>query len=447
MFIKINIKDKESNFKRDFDQFKSELKFNFNINNNKNQFNNKIRIAIYTVSLSDGGLQRITAKLINYFEGLKIFKIYLFTQKEKEENEYKISDKIARVVIKNIFYPKFLIKQIKKNKIDIFIYQFPIERDIRALNKLKNTKTIFYMHSSFLYWFYSKYFKILNIYREYHNSNYLISIIPLENDYLFKKWNINSVFFDNFLTYDYDSTIPSNVSAKKILLIGRGRSKLKRFNLGIQSIEYIKNYIPNIELMIVSKFIEVDELQNCINNLNLQRNVVFANYSSDPSIYYKDASLNFLTSISEGYPLVLSETKIHGIPNILMGLDYVSLAKNGTVIIYDDSPETLAKESLKILYKRVYKKKLSNEARTSMKQFENIDLFNKWKILLLTVINDLKNYTEYFGRKINNSKELYSILKNQIKLLKKRIPNLNITIADIINLPYNNTIKKLSKLN
>ena len=189
---------------------------------------------------------------------------------------------------------------------------------------------------------------MLNIYKEYHNSKYIISIIPLENDYLFKQWRINSVYFDNFLTYNYNQTIPSNLSGKKILMIGRGRNKLKRFDLGILSIEYIKNQIPDIKLMIVSKSLQMDNLKHTIENLNLENNVVFSNYSSDPSIYYKDASLNFITSVSESYSLVLSETKIYGIPNILLGLDYLSLAKKGTIIIYDDSPESLAKHSIKI---------------------------------------------------------------------------------------------------
>ena len=34
---------------------------------------------------------------------------------------------------------------------------------------------------------------------------------------------------------------------------------------------------------------------------------------------------------------------------ILLGLDYIYIAKNGTIIIYDDSPESLAAESINII--------------------------------------------------------------------------------------------------
>ena len=263
---------------------------------------------------------------------------------------------MERIVIYNTIDVNYLIKSIKKKKLDIFIYQFPISKEIKALNNLNKIKTIFYIHSSFFYWIYTSWYRVLDIYKQYHNSRYIISIIPLENDYLFKKWGINSAFFDNFLTYDYNCIIPSDLTKKNILLIGRAYDKFKRFDLGIKSIEYIKNNLPDVKLLIISKATKVEALQNCIHNLNLEKYVFFENYSSEPSIYFKDVSLNFLTSIAEAYPLALSETKIYGIPNIILGLDYVSLAKNGTVIIYDDSPETLAKESIKIIYNNLLKR-------------------------------------------------------------------------------------------
>ena len=47
--------------------------------------------------------------------------------------------------------------------------------------------------------------------------------------------------------------------------------------------------------------------------------------------------------------MALGEAKIFGIPSIICGLDFLSLAKGGTVIIYDDNPDTIAKEAIKIL--------------------------------------------------------------------------------------------------
>ena len=79
-------------------------------------------------------------------------------------------------------------------------------------------------------------------------------------------------------------------------------------------------------------------------------------------------SLKILPSFSESYSLVLGEAKIFGIPSILCGLDYLTLAKGGTIIIYDDNPHTLAKEAIKILKDDEYRRKLGRQARESMKK-------------------------------------------------------------------------------
>ena len=119
--------------------------------------------------------------------------------------------------------------------------------------------------------------------------------------------------------------------------------------------------------------------------------------------------------------MVLAETKIYGIPNILLGLDYVSVSNGGTIIIYDDIPTKIAKESIKILQNYRYRKKLGKEARNSMKKFDNRLLKIRWIKLILSIYKG-DNYYENF-RKNNNKlsveNSLY-LLNNQIKLLQRR---------------------------
>ena len=78
----------------------------------------KINIAIYSYCIINGGRARITSLLTNYFYNIKLFKTHLFTVEDKQENEYHIPEDIKRLVIKNN-----MIKKLKKNRIDILIYQ------------------------------------------------------------------------------------------------------------------------------------------------------------------------------------------------------------------------------------------------------------------------------------------------------------------------------------
>ena len=78
-----------------------------------NKIKKKIKIAIYSHSLKNGGVEKITSLLINYLVNIKLFDIYIFTD-YISDNEYKIPEKIKRINIisgrKNNLKHKLLIK-------------------------------------------------------------------------------------------------------------------------------------------------------------------------------------------------------------------------------------------------------------------------------------------------------------------------------------------------
>lgn len=270
-----------------------------------------------------------------------------------------------------------------------------------------------------------------------------MSIVPFDNDYLFNKWGLNTVLMANFMTHEFDYVFSSDLSTQTILLIGRGNAKKKRFHIGIEALEYVKKEIPNCELNIISKLSGIEKLQKLVNNLNLENNIKFNGYSSSPDIYYRNASLNIIPSISEAFPMVLSETKIYGLPNIILGLDYIFNAKGGTIIIYDDLPESLAIEAIKIIGRREYRKNLGKEARISMKKFNNDLLLNDWIKLILSICKG-----QYYYNKLRESKKKLcendgiTILNNQMKLLKMRYKIFqNITNNEFENYTYLKNIK------
>ena len=367
-----------------------------------------------------------------------MFKIYLLTVENKENNEYYIPEDIKRFVVKND-----LVKILRKNKIDILIYELDYINEIEILNNLHKIKVIFYHHSSNFDWIYSNYTHFKLIYRAFKNSKYFVSIVPFENDYLFKNWGIRSILFDNFMTYEYNSVIPSDLSSDIILMIGRGKAKKKRFKIGIEAMEYIILENLKYELQIISDLSKIEKLQNLINNLNLNNNIKFIGYSQNPELFFKNASLNLFPSISEAFPMVIIETKIFGIPNIIMGLDYLTISKGGTIIIYDDTPETLAKEALKLLNNKKKKKNLAKQSRKSMKKFNNDYLILKWIELILSVYNgdNYYNIIREKNKKISE-KEISYIINNQVNIFKIRDFYFeNITINNYINFNFMENLK------
>ena len=379
----------------------------------------------------------MTSILLNNLYNIRIFNLYLFTIKKKDKNEYLIKEKINRILINN-FTINNLIKAIIKKQINIFIYQLSYYNGIKALNKLKKIKILYYQHQSFFFWIYSNYTFFKYLYKAYKESKYIINLIHLENDYIFKKWGIKSILMNNFITYEYNSSFILNLYSQTILMIGRADDKFKRFELGIQAMEYIIEEIPETKMKIIANLTNIFNIKKIINILSLENNINFYTYTTIPEKYFINVSLNILPSISESFSLVLSETKICGIPSILIGLDYISIANGGIIIIYDDTPESIAKESLTILRDYEYRTQLGKEARRSMIRFKNKILIKKWINLILSIYYGIDYYEKI--RKIDktiNEKKALNILQNQIMFFKKRKTILkNITINNLENLTF-----------
>ena len=419
--------------------------FQININKNFNsQIRSKLRIGIYSYCIINGGRARITSLLVKYFHEIEMFKIFLFTVLDKQDNEYKIPKDIKRFAIKTNF-----VKILKKKKIDILIYELDDLNEISILNNLTDIKVIFYQHSSNYDWIYSNYTKYKYIYKLFKNSKYFVTIVPIENEILFRKWGIRSILMDNFMTYEFGSVIPSDLTSKNILMIGRGKAKKKRFQIGIEAMEYISKDHSKYEMKIISDLTNIEHLQNLVKNLNLHKYIQFVGFNINPEIFFKNSSLNIFPSISEAFPMVIIETKMFGIPNILCGIDYITISNGGTVIIYDDTPETLAKEAIKILKSNNYRKELGKKARKSMKRFNNELLKLKWIELIMLIYNGdyyYEHLREKSKYKILSEKEAYHIIYNQVKLLKMR-DNLTFNNISIENYEDFNYMENLNKIN
>ena len=393
---------------------------NFEINKYHNQNNNLIKIGYYYDSIKFGGVERVLSLLINYLSKEKYFSQCLITNKGKSDEEFSIPESVGRIVLleENID----LYQAIERENIDILIYNYYNQEEIEKLNQLDNTKVIYYDHSSFLIWvyLYNQNFK-QKVYQAYKKCKYVISLIPLENDYLFKKWGINSILMDNPSTFEYDLVKPSDLSQKNIIMIGR-EDYLKRYDLGIKAMKNIVAEIPECKMNIISS--PNAKLERLIRVLNIKSNVKFLGFRKNIEAYLKNSSLHIFPSLTEAYPMVLSETKIYGIPTIICGLDFLALAKGGTVIIYDDNPDTIAKEAIKILKDDSYRKKLGKEARESMIKHKNDLIIKRWvKFLLAVRKGDDKSFQELSKNENKMSEEeANKILNNQFELLKRRKP-------------------------
>ena len=78
--------------------------------------------------------------LLNYLSKKKYFILYLITFTSILNDEYPLPNNIIRISLSN--HKRNLFKEIKKEKIDILIYNFCDIKEIKRLNKLKKTKVL-----------------------------------------------------------------------------------------------------------------------------------------------------------------------------------------------------------------------------------------------------------------------------------------------------------------
>ena len=416
--------------------------------NENEETKNTVKLALYINSLSVGEIERFTSLLINYLSKQPIFDIYLFYNKDCED-EYYINSTVHKIKI-NLHSTQILRTKLVENNIELFLYQFDIINDIKMLNKLSEIKditTIFINYSSFLYWIYNNDLNsFTTLYDAYRKSNYIISLIPYENDLLFKKWGIDSIFMNIIMPHDINYTTPLDLSSNTILMLGKGPENIKRFGLGIKTMEYIKKEIPDCKMKIVTDLNEIKNLKKLAKELNLENSITFEEYSFSNDKYFNDISLHLLPSIAEGIGLDICETKLFGIPNVLVGLDYLPCSKGGVSIIYEDNPNIIAKECIKILKDENYRKQLGKEAFESMRKYNNDDIGDKWMRLILSTYLDNAYYhrIQDEDKDLRNIKEDEEILNNQVNLLRNRIKGLkNLNNNNIKDFDF---MKKLNKI-
>ena len=108
----------------------------------------------------------------------------------------------------------------------------------------------------------------------------MVSLEPLENNYLFTKWAINSILMHNPTTFEYDLVIPSVLSSKEIIMIGRTEDNIKKFELRIISLKSIIKEIPECKMNIIGarngglmKLIKNKNKKNYVNFTDFHRNI------------------------------------------------------------------------------------------------------------------------------------------------------------------------------
>jgi glycosyltransferase involved in cell wall biosynthesis len=128
-------------------------------------------------------------------------------------------------------------------------------------------------------------------------------------------------------------TIPNAVDPAELLVTGNGSNVRQRYGIGlndplmgvigrfspekghmflINAMPAINKKLPKLKIMLIGDGQEKENLQKRINELGLNKSVIFTGYQNNLGDFYMNMDLLVLPSLSEGMPNVILEAMLYG---------------------------------------------------------------------------------------------------------------------------------------
>lgn len=383
---------------------------------------NNILIYNYDEPLPEqGGIERVTNLLAQELQkvGNKVY--ILCTNHNRLNKEYKAPAPTYYIPTRN--QQQYILNCITNHKIDIIIDQTeggfvgPYGYFKNKPKELNDTKLIAVQHSSrravlrnakLIYgktgantiqecfaWLYNNTILKLRYLHFLWHARVVHKNLDINYD---RTVTLSKSFIDDFIHYypkarrdkiiaipnpnTYETCKRSNLD-KRVLFVGR----LKNNPKGVDKLLYIWNELeskyPDWVLDIVGDGEDRIALTELAKKLNL-KNVIFHGFQ-DPSQFYQKASIFCMTSMYEGFPMVLNEAMKHGIVPIVFNTfgaaeDIIDNGDCGFIIEPYDIDEYARRLSL-LMSSREILSKMSHNAIAHSESFSRDKIMDMWQTL------------------------------------------------------------------
>ena len=358
--------------------------------------NKKCKIMFFVYILGRGGAERMILNILNNIDYSK-YEVYL-TLGQKEGNEYlKLLNKNSKVILNNLDVPlgdnnlcsDRLAKLLDDNNIDILFTEahFTNMLAYNARKKQKNKKVKLIFREATCY---SRVETktIKNRMRVFTRYNFAASKIiaisegvkeDLSKNYKVKKNKIVTVYNPIDLEYvtkmsklPIEDKIFNKIKGKKIINVAR-LEYAKQQKVLLEAFKIAQNKLKEpVSLILLGRGSMEQELKDYVKTENIQ-NVYFLGFKENPFQYMKKCDLFVLSSRSEGFGNVITESMSVGTPvvstscpsgpsEILKDGEYGELVDVGDV-------ENLSKKIVNILENNTKRKKLINKGLERVKDF------------------------------------------------------------------------------
>lgn len=325
----------------------------------------KKKMIIYMSKLSVGGMEKALLNLIEESNFKKDYDVtvYLLYSKEPKYLEYLQKEVNVNILWKkdwnilgklvcSLKMLKDLIKlKLTKTKYDVAIC-YPYQHQILSiLTRNSSSNSIIFIHSNLKVKYQDKLKKHMNKIR-YDNFS---KVVCVSNDALniFKEMYPNykgkSQVINNYINGDeviklskesLDEKLNLNKDTITFINIARQDDKIKKISRIIEASKRLKKENKKFQVLLIGDGESHQEYKELISKYKLEKEVLLLGKKINPYVYLKHSDCLIMSSIFEGYGIVLDEARILNKPFIATDIaDAKLITKEGYGILCENSDE------------------------------------------------------------------------------------------------------------
>lgn len=350
-----------------------------------------------------GGIERVVDILIKNFalnKNYNIFSLGFLNDSKCEHidnisfsNLYVKKTSMTRAIIFKFAIVK-LIKYLKNNDIDIIIACGVLYYPLAVISaKLAHVKSICWEHTNPNI---NCDYKFQNLCRKFgmkfSDQNVCISLEGY-------KYYCNIVKNKNLLIHNpldpriYASLNTYSDNSKKIISVGR-LTKVKNFSVIMEIVEDIKDFFENngITWDIYGDGEEYEKLNKLIVEKKLEKYIKLMGNVTNIYDVYKDYMFIVMTSLYEGFPMVLIEASANGLPMISFDVEtgpneIIKSGINGFIIPLNDLKEMENKIKYLVNNKQA-RVNMSKNSRNTSSNYDIKNICDDWYKLFARLVNE-----------------------------------------------------------
>lgn len=348
----------------------------------------RFKIALVGYKLAEGGLERVLSSASAMFH-TSGFEVHLIVLENKVEYGYE--GKLVNFGNYSKYQKYFrLRKYLVREKFD-FVVDFryrinPFMELVFAYFIYNRIKTIYTLHSSRLETYLTDKPWVAKVLLRKASKVVVVSKglkEKLVTQYHFDKATVIPNFI-NISKLDIDS-VENPLAFEYCIAVGR-LVKLKQFDKLIES--YRQSVLPEkgIHLVILGKGEEEHYLKATTENTSIEPYVHLLGFKENPYFYMKNAKFLVLSSLYEGFPMVILEALSLGRPVISFdcptGPSEMLLDGENGFLVENQNFEALTSKMNTFAQDDILYRKCCDNAKASVSRFETNELAKKWRQLL-----------------------------------------------------------------